>query len=112
MKMILFLLPLALLAGCSDDDGTVKPPTPTETPSVERGRYLADHVGPCAQCHTPKGPDGQPDPMKYLGGDMNERDNEMEAVEWLAFEDVEHRLTYPSDKKVWEEAKKVIRSEE
>ena len=36
------------------------------------------------------------------------RDHEMEAVEWLPVKDVEQRLTYPSDKKIWEQASLVI----
>ena len=43
--------------------------------------------------------------MEHLSGDTNERDFEMEAVEWLPADEVASRLTYKSDKKVWEEAK-------
>jgi hypothetical protein len=32
----------------------------------------------------------------------------MEAVEWLPQIEVEKRLTYPSDKKVWQEAKQLL----
>lgn len=46
--------------------------------------------------------------MSYLSEDPSKKDNEMEKVEWLKVEDVENRLTYPSDKKVWQEAKKLI----
>lgn len=46
--------------------------------------------------------------MKYLGGNFEDRDDEMEEVEWLGFDEVEKRLTYPSDKKVWQEAKKLV----
>lgn len=46
--------------------------------------------------------------MKHLGGDINVRDDEMEEVEWLLFDDVEDRLTYPSDKQVWKEARKIL----
>lgn len=46
--------------------------------------------------------------MEYVSGDINKHDHEMEAVEWLPKEKVEERLTYPSDKKVWQEAKKYI----
>jgi 8-oxo-dGTP diphosphatase len=48
--------------------------------------------------------------MKYTGGDINEHDNEMEAVEWIDPSEVEKRLTYPSDKKVWREAKGLLDS--
>jgi 8-oxo-dGTP diphosphatase len=46
--------------------------------------------------------------MKFVSGDFAKRDHEMEDVEWLPIDDVEERLTYPSDKKVWAEARKVI----
>jgi 8-oxo-dGTP diphosphatase len=44
--------------------------------------------------------------MEYLGGDITQHDFEMENVEWLPEEDVEKRLTYKTDKKVWMLAKK------
>lgn len=47
--------------------------------------------------------------MKYQEGNFEERDFEMEAVEWIKFEDVEKRLTYPSDKRVWKEAKLLLK---
>ena len=46
--------------------------------------------------------------MEYAGGDINTHDDEMENVEWLEMENVEERLTYVSDKKVWKEAQKLI----
>ncbi|MDO8660908.1 MAG: NUDIX domain-containing protein [Candidatus Woesearchaeota archaeon] len=46
--------------------------------------------------------------MEYISGDITEHDWEMENVEWLPVEKVEKRLTYPSDKKVWKEAKEQI----
>lgn len=36
--------------------------------AVARGEYLVDHVLMCGVCHTPNGPDGQPDMTKYLAG--------------------------------------------
>lgn len=42
--------------------------------------------------------------MEYVSGDITDHDFEMENVEWLPIDEVEERLTYPSDKKVWEEA--------
>jgi 8-oxo-dGTP diphosphatase len=42
--------------------------------------------------------------MKYLSGNISKHDFEMENVEWIPVEEVENRLTYPSDKKVWQEA--------
>ncbi len=46
--------------------------------------------------------------MEYVSGDIKNHDFEMENVEWLSVEEIEERLTYPSDKKVWKEAKKLI----
>lgn len=46
--------------------------------------------------------------MKATGGDITQHDTEMENVEWLSLEEVAGRLTYKSDKQVWEEAKKLI----
>jgi 8-oxo-dGTP pyrophosphatase MutT (NUDIX family) len=46
--------------------------------------------------------------MKHLGGDITVHDHEMENVEWLREEDVEKRLSYPGDRKVWKEAKEII----
>jgi len=46
--------------------------------------------------------------MEYVSGDIANHDSEMENVEWLSENEVEKRLTYPSDKKVWQEAEKLI----
>lgn len=46
--------------------------------------------------------------MEYVSGNITEHDWEMENVEWLPIDKVEERLTYPSDKKVWQEAKKLL----
>src|ERR1035437_5048873 len=45
--------------------------------------------------------------MEYIDGDITKHDFEMENVEWLPEDKVENRLTYLSDKKVWQEAKKL-----
>ena len=46
--------------------------------------------------------------MEYISGDFTRHDAEMENVEWLETENVEHRLTYPSEKKIWQETRKTI----
>lgn len=46
--------------------------------------------------------------MQYVGGDTNKRDFELENVEWLKVDEVEQRLTYKSDKKVWAEVEKIL----
>ena len=47
--------------------------------------------------------------MNYVDGDVTEHDFEMEEVEWVPFDQVDGRLTYSSDKKVWEEARQIIK---
>ncbi len=47
--------------------------------------------------------------MEYVSGDITKHDHEMENVEWLPTDEVEKRLTYNSDKKVWKEANKISR---
>ncbi|HKC14919.1 MAG TPA: NUDIX hydrolase [Patescibacteria group bacterium] len=41
--------------------------------------------------------------------DTGKRDDEMEAVEWILASQVEQKLTYPADKKVWKEAQDLIK---
>ncbi len=48
--------------------------------------------------------------MEFIKGDIEEHDMEMEKVEWLPLREVEKRLTYPSDKKAWQEALKILKS--
>jgi 8-oxo-dGTP diphosphatase len=46
--------------------------------------------------------------MEFLSGDITDHDDEMENVEWIEMENVEEKLTYRSDKQVWQEARKLI----
>lgn len=46
--------------------------------------------------------------MAYEKGSIDNHDHEMEEVEWLPMQEVEERLTYPGDKKVWRQAKEKI----
>jgi mono/diheme cytochrome c family protein len=83
MKFAFSWLSVALTAGvalaaCSSptpapaDAAVDVPRVPTATTgTVARGRYLVDHVLVCGTCHTPNGPDGRPDPTKYLAGSRN-----------------------------------------
>src|SRR5712664_1313732 len=41
------------------------PPTKTE---IERGRYLVEEIAKCAECHTPRKPDGELDGSAWLRG--------------------------------------------
>ena len=47
--------------------------------------------------------------MEFISGDITKHDTEMEAVEWLQVTEVEDRLTYKADKKVWREALKNLK---
>lgn len=46
--------------------------------------------------------------MEYLEGDITKHDNEMENVEWVKIDQVLERLTFKSDKKVFEAALPII----
>jgi 8-oxo-dGTP pyrophosphatase MutT (NUDIX family) len=46
--------------------------------------------------------------MTVVSEDISSHDEEMENVEWIPKADVENRLTYPSDKKVWKEVQELI----
>ena len=46
--------------------------------------------------------------MEYISGKTEDHDWEMEQVEWVPVEEVEKRISFPSDKKVWQEAKQLI----
>ncbi len=46
--------------------------------------------------------------MEYVSGEITDHDWEMENVEWLEESKILERLTYPSDKKVWLEAQKLL----
>lgn len=35
---------------------------------AERGKYLAEEIGKCQDCHTPRGQDGQLDQSKWMKG--------------------------------------------
>lgn len=46
--------------------------------------------------------------MEYISGNINNHDFEMENVEWLPKDKIYERLTYSSDKKVWQVAFKML----
>ena len=45
--------------------------TPAETPKLERGRYLAEGLAHCAECHTPRNALGGLDHGNWMGGAAN-----------------------------------------
>lgn len=47
--------------------------------------------------------------MEYVSGDTKDHDWEMEDVQWIAMDEVEKYLTYPSDKNVWLESQEQIK---
>lgn len=47
--------------------------------------------------------------MEYVSGDPAEHDWEMEAADWIPLEKVEETLSFSSDKKVFQEAKKILK---
>ncbi|MCB1343684.1 MAG: cytochrome c [Pseudooceanicola sp.] len=50
------------------DDAWVRP---ADTPELERGRYLVEALGHCAECHTPRNPLGALDTARWLQGAPN-----------------------------------------
>lgn len=48
--------------------------------------------------------------MEAIKEDFTKRDGEMEEVLWLPQKEVKGKLTYPGDKKIWEEAQKEIQT--
>lgn len=48
--------------------------------------------------------------MHYIEGDITKHDWEMENVEWLPMDKVAERLTYDSDKQVWQEAEEIMKT--
>jgi ADP-ribose pyrophosphatase YjhB (NUDIX family) len=48
--------------------------------------------------------------MQYQSGDTTKRDHEMEQVEWLPEQEVLGRLTYPSDKEIWQKAQRLLQT--
>lgn len=48
--------------------------------------------------------------MEYKGGDITKHDHEMSDVEWLATNEVEKRLSYKSDREAFQEALKLLKT--
>ena len=46
--------------------------------------------------------------MEHVAGNIHDHDDEMETVEWLQIHEVANRLTYKSDKEMWEKAKLLL----
>jgi mono/diheme cytochrome c family protein len=67
MKRIVIIPWLAMASILMAYDPTVSAADPTQ---IEHGRYLVEQVGMCADCHTPRGKDGQFDRSRWLQGDL------------------------------------------
>ena len=65
---VLGLLALAVTPGCKGDDQAQAQAQASGDELVERGRYLVSHVAACADCHSPRLPDGSFDPDRALSG--------------------------------------------
>jgi 8-oxo-dGTP diphosphatase len=46
--------------------------------------------------------------MECIKEDITKHDHEMEAVEWLPIGEVEKRLTFKTDRKIWRETKELL----
>lgn len=46
--------------------------------------------------------------MEYAGGDTAKHDHEMENVQWVPIGEVEKKLTYKSDRDVWQKTQKLL----
>lgn len=46
--------------------------------------------------------------MRYVSGDIKTHDFEMEEVAWVEENDVEKKLTFPSDKQIYKETRQLI----
>lgn len=55
---------ICILAGCRDEKVVV----PDPQVRLERGRYLVEKIGMCADCHSPRGPGGVFDRARWLQG--------------------------------------------
>jgi mono/diheme cytochrome c family protein len=53
------------------DAGPDAPVHTATSGTVERGKYLVDHVLVCGTCHTPNDANGKPNAAKYLAGSRN-----------------------------------------
>ncbi len=60
--LMVTLVPLLMIS-----EGRAQTPVP---PPVERGRYLVEVLGACANCHTPKSPDGGDIRTQHMGGGL------------------------------------------
>lgn len=60
-------VPIFFLIACGGDDKETTAP-PAVSASAARGEYIVEHLGPCAQCHSPKDPMGMPIEAQRLSG--------------------------------------------
>lgn len=71
MKLRIILLLLALtLAVFAAETNIPSPAAPAAAGQVQRGKYLVENVGMCAECHTPKTDKGEYDRTQWLAGNL------------------------------------------
>ena len=71
IKVVSAALVLTFTAIAADTNNPVKPQSPSYTPAqIQRGQYLVERVGMCADCHTPKTDAGAYDRTQWLLGDV------------------------------------------
>lgn len=87
-KIVLFVAAAMLcggLCGCEGiNDGTTSVAATVQS-QVERGRYLADHVAMCTDCHTPRNETGQFIADRWLQGAMLEFEPVNEIPVWAPY---------------------------
>ena len=66
--IILFLLALAVSAPAADTNRVDQLKPVSEL--IQRGQYLVENVGMCAECHTPKTDQGAYDRSQWLQGNL------------------------------------------
>ncbi len=71
IKIVSASLLLTFASLAADTNNPVPPQSPAYTPAqIQRGQYLVERVGMCADCHTPKTDAGVYDRSQWLLGDV------------------------------------------
>ena len=71
IKVVSAALVLAFTALAADTNNPVQPQSASYSPAqIQRGQYLVERVGMCADCHTPKTDAGAYDRTQWLMGDV------------------------------------------
>lgn len=69
VMLVRFVVVGAMVAGSSSAfQKRFKLPGPPTKAEIEHGRYLVEEIAKCAECHTPRKPDGKLDSAAWLRG--------------------------------------------